>query len=98
LALASGDWVLAIDADERVTPALAAEIRRVIADPASPYHGFRVPIRSEVLGRPFAFSGTQQDHPLRLFRRDSGRWIGLVHETVDLRGPGCPARTPLRPR
>ena len=35
LALASGDWVLSIDADERVTPALAAEIRRVIADPAT---------------------------------------------------------------
>ena len=36
LALASGDWVLSVDADERVTPALAAEIRRVIADPATP--------------------------------------------------------------
>src|SRR4029077_1728288 len=59
LALASGDWVLSIDADERVTPALASEIRRVIADPATPCRGFRVPIRSEILGRRFAFSGTQ---------------------------------------
>ncbi len=86
LALASGDWVLSIDADERVTPGLAAEIRRSIADPANPYRGFRVPIRSVILGRPFAFSGTQHDLPLRLFRRDSGRWIGLVHETVELDG------------
>ena len=31
--MATGDWVLSVDADERVTPALAAEIRRVIADP-----------------------------------------------------------------
>jgi glycosyltransferase involved in cell wall biosynthesis len=87
LDLASGDWVLSIDADERVTPALEAEIRRVIADPAIPYRGYRVPIRSVILGRPFAYSGTQHDQPLRLFRRDSGRWTGLVHETVALDGP-----------
>jgi glycosyltransferase involved in cell wall biosynthesis len=86
LALAAGDWVLSIDADERVTPALAAEIRRVISDPAAPYRGYRVPIRSIILGRRFAFSGTQHDRPLRLFRRDSGRWAGLVHETVELHG------------
>jgi glycosyltransferase involved in cell wall biosynthesis len=86
LALASGAWVLSIDADERVTPALAAEIRRVISDPATSERGFRVPIRSEILGREFAFSGTQHDQPLRLFRRDSGHWAGLVHETVELNG------------
>ena len=49
----------------------------MISDPANPYRGFRVPIRSVILGRPFAFSGTQHDLPLRLFRRDCGRWIGL---------------------
>jgi glycosyltransferase involved in cell wall biosynthesis len=86
LALASGDWVLSIDADERVTPALAAEIQRIISDPATSERGFRVPIRSEILGRQFAFSGTQHDQPLRLFRRDSGHGAGLVHETVELNG------------
>ena len=96
LALASGDWVLSVDADERVTPALAAEIRRVIAEPANPYRGFRVPIRSVILGRPFGFSGTQHDHPLRLFRRDSGRWVGLVHETVELNGPVGSLQNALR--
>ena len=85
LALATGDWVLAVDADERATPELAAEVRRAIADRAE--IGHRVPIRSIVLGRPFRFSGTQHDLPLRLFRRDRGRWVGRVHETVDLAGP-----------
>ncbi|HZW32989.1 MAG TPA: glycosyltransferase family 2 protein [Isosphaeraceae bacterium] len=98
LALASGDWVLAIDADERATPALADEIRRWIADPDHPYRGFRVPIQSEILGRRFAFSGTQDDRPLRLFRRDSGRWVGRVHETVELRGPAGLVRNALRHR
>ncbi len=87
LALASADWVLSIDADERVTPELAVEIRRRLADTSNPYIGFRVPIRSEILGRPFGYSGTQQDLPLRLFRRDRGRWTGLVHETVAIAGP-----------
>jgi glycosyltransferase involved in cell wall biosynthesis len=84
---ASGDWVLSIDADERATPALEAEVRRVINDAANPNRGFRVPIRSVILGRRFAYSGTQHDIPLRLFRRDCGRWVGLVHETVELDGP-----------
>ena len=86
LDLASGEWVFAIDADERATPELAAEVRRAISDPANPRQGFRVPIRSEILGRPFRASGTQHDRPLRLFRRGSGRWVGAVHETVDLQG------------
>lgn len=96
LGLASGDWVLSVDADERVTPALADEIRRGLADPANTFRGFRVPIRSVILGRAFGFSGTQHDHPLRLFRRDSGQWIGLVHETVALDGPAGSMRNALR--
>ncbi|MGP0069077.1 MAG: glycosyltransferase family 2 protein [Isosphaeraceae bacterium] len=97
---ASGDWLLSVDADERVTPELAAEIRSVINDndPATSYRGYRVPIRSEVLGRRFAFSGTQHDLPLRLFRRDSGRWVGLVHETVELSGPAGTLASPLNHR
>lgn len=98
LAMATGDWVLSVDADERITTALAAEVRRVIADPAAPYLGYRVPIRSEILGRRFAFSGTQHDLPLRLFRRDAGRWVGLVHETVDLQGPAGTVSGDLRHR
>ena len=86
LALASGEWVFAIDADERATPELAAEIRRVTSDPRQPHSGYRVPIRSVILGRPFRYSGTQYDRPLRLFRRGSGRWVGAVHETVNLDG------------
>lgn len=86
LELASGDWIFAVDADERATPELAAEVRAVISDPGSTHVGYRVPIRSIILGRPFRFSGTQHDRPLRLFRRGAGRWIGTVHETVELEG------------
>ena len=98
LGLASGDWAFAVDADERATPALAAEIRAAIANPRSNIAGYRVPILSEVLGRSFRYSGTQQDLPLRLFRRDFGRWTGEVHETVLLDGPAGRLREPLRHR
>ncbi len=87
LVRASADWVLSIDADERVTPDLAVEIRHRLSDSSNAYVGFRVPIKSEILGRPFGYSGTQQDLPLRLFRRDRGRWTRLVHEIVEITGP-----------
>jgi glycosyltransferase involved in cell wall biosynthesis len=98
LALATGDWVLAVDADERATPDLEREIRRILANAVNPHVGFRIPIRSEILGRPFRFSGTQHDLPLRLFRRDRGRWVGDVHETVVLDGSAGRLRQALRHR
>jgi glycosyltransferase involved in cell wall biosynthesis len=98
LGLASGDWVLAIDADERVTPELAEEIRHRLGEAGVAFVGYRVPIKSEVLGRPFHYSGTQEDNPLRLFRRDCGRWTGRVHETVMIEGPIGQMRGALRHR
>jgi glycosyltransferase involved in cell wall biosynthesis len=83
---ATGDWVFAIDADERASPELASEVRRLTSDPAQPHAGFCVPIHSVILGRSFRFSGTQHDWPLRLFRRGAGRWVGAVHETVEFTG------------
>jgi glycosyltransferase involved in cell wall biosynthesis len=98
LDLASGDWVFAIDCDERATVELAAEIRSVTTRDHSSetqnhtneiarYNGYRIPIQSVILGRGFGYSGTQCDLPLRLFRRDQGRWKGKVHETVAIEGP-----------
>jgi glycosyltransferase involved in cell wall biosynthesis len=98
LALASGDWVFAIDADERATPEFWDELRERIADLTQPCAGYRVPIRSVILGRPFRFSGTQHDRPLRLFRRGAGRWVGAVHETVDLAGEAGLLANPLQHR
>ena len=68
--------MLSIDADERATPALAEEVRRVIGQTTNRERGYRVPIRSVILGRRVGYSGTQHDLPLRLFRRDCGRWSG----------------------
>jgi len=95
---ASGDWLLSIDADERATPELSDEIRRAVAEADDATAGYRIPIRSEILGRPFGYSGTQQDLPLRLFRRDRGEWTGRVHETVKLDGEARRLLSPLEHR
>lgn len=84
LRLAAGDWVLSIDADERPTPPLAAEIRRRIE--RSRVAAFRVPIRSRIFGRRLRLSGTQDDCPVRLFRRHAARWTGDVHEVLRVSG------------
>lgn len=98
LAATSGDWVLSLDADERATPRLVDEIHETLRDPNNPHAGFRIPIRSEILGRPFGYSGTQQDLPTRLFRRGRGSWTGQVHETVRLDGSIGRMRHPLEHR
>jgi hypothetical protein len=96
LDLASGDWVFAVDADERSSLGQGQEIRRLTSDTSSPNLGYRVPIESVILGRSFRYSGTQNDRPLRLFRRGRGRWVGAVHETVDLDGAVSQLVEPLR--
>ena len=84
LRLARGDWVLSIDADERPTPALVDEIRQKIA--TTQWSAFRLPIRSWIFGRRLRRSGTQDDLPVRLFRRRAARWTGDVHEVLQVRG------------
>jgi hypothetical protein len=84
LQLAAGQWILSIDADERPTPRLAEEIRRRIAQ--SRYSAFRLPIRSTIFGRPLRYCGTQDDCPIRLFRRAHAQWIGDVHEVLHVHG------------
>jgi glycosyltransferase involved in cell wall biosynthesis len=86
LSLATGDWVLSIDADERVTPELAAAIRNAMADPSA--DGWEIPRRSRFCGREMRHSGWSPDYVLRLFRRDSARFDdAAVHERVICDGP-----------
>lgn len=82
---ASGDWVLSLDADEAVTPALAAEIRQVCSG-GDALDAYRIRRRSRMFGRWLRFSGTQHDAPVRLFRRGRGRFEQAVHEQVQVEG------------
>lgn len=81
LSLATGDWVLSIDADERVTSALQQEIRAAIG--RADAEGYEMPRLSTFCGRPMRHSGWYPDYVLRLFRRGRARLSDdVVHERV----------------
>jgi glycosyltransferase involved in cell wall biosynthesis len=80
---AANPWVLILDADERITPELAAEIARVLADPK--HDGYRIPRLNHFLGHPIRHGPWQNDDCLRLFRRDLGRYVGPTdHAEVEM--------------
>jgi glycosyltransferase involved in cell wall biosynthesis len=87
--LASHDWILSLDADERVTPELASEIRALLnGDP--PARGYRVPRTTWYLGRWIRSTDWYPDYQLRLYDRRAGHWTDRrVHESIELQGtPG----------
>ncbi len=84
---AAHDWVLGLDADEQVSPALGESIRAALASPGDRV-GFACNRRNHYLGRPVRWAGWYPDRRVRLFHRAHGRWIGPdPHDTVRLDGP-----------
>lgn len=84
--LATHDWILSLDADERITPALAEEIRAVLT--TEPAHAaYRMPRVTWHLGRWIRTTDWYPDPQLRLYNRTKARWISpLVHESVAVDG------------
>ncbi len=90
---ASHDWIFSLDADERVSDALATELRqlRVPAGQGDASHdiaGYRIPRMTFHLGRWLRTTDWYPDYQLRLYDRRRARWAGrLVHESVKADGP-----------
>lgn len=86
--IAANDWILSIDADERVTPALAGEIRDLMQR-GPERQGYRMPRVTRYLGRWIRSTDWYSDYQLRLYDRRAARWNDRrVHESVEL--PGAP--------
>jgi glycosyltransferase involved in cell wall biosynthesis len=84
--LASHDWILSLDADERVTAALATEVREVLAGEPG-VSAFRIPRVTRHLGRWIRSTDWYPDWQTRLYHRQRARWTGAyVHEAVDADG------------
>jgi glycosyltransferase involved in cell wall biosynthesis len=82
--MATCDWILQLDADERVSPELAREIKEKIGEPVN---GYWAPRKNMFLGRFLMKGGQYPDYTLRLYRRGKGRLPQVhVHEQAEVVG------------
>ena len=94
IALATGDWILALDADEQVSPDLAEEIRRAVREPQADVYA--LPRLSRFCGRYMLHSGWWPDRVPRLFRRGKARYSDdHVHERLLFEGVSARLHAPL---
>ncbi len=94
---AASEWVLILDADERLTPPLAAEIRRTLASPRENVEGYSIARLNHFLGHRIRRCGWDTDRVIRLFRRDACRYARRwVHAEIGLRADQvAPLREPM---
>lgn len=84
---AKHEWVLLLDADERPSPELVAEIQTILANPEVPQDCFWIGRQNFFLGKKVNYSGWQNDEVVRLIRRDRCRYDDKqVHEEIDTEG------------
>jgi glycosyltransferase involved in cell wall biosynthesis len=88
LALASGDWILSLDADERVSDGLCGEIQALLQQPLGTLAaGYAISRRNYLWGRWLRYGGLYPDYQIRLFRRGEGYFKARrVHESVAIDG------------
>jgi len=83
---AANEWILSIDADEELTPALSDEMAALKVTETG-VDGYSMPRLARYLGRWIRHSGWYPDRKIRLYRRDRGAWQGeYVHESVQVKG------------
>ncbi len=94
LSMATKEWILSLDADERVTVALKAEIETQLLN--SSFDGFSIPFRSEYCGRILRFGDWTNDRQTVLFRRNKGQFVSLqVHERIEIDGSIAKLNNPI---
>jgi glycosyltransferase involved in cell wall biosynthesis len=92
--MARCEWILQLDADERVTGGLREEISRVIQNPE--INGYWIPRKNFFLGRFLMKGGAYPDYTLRLYRKGKGRLPQQdVHEQAEVAGEVGYLREPL---
>ena len=85
---AASDWVLCLDADERVSQELRAEIETARERGFSSHAGWSVPRITDYFGHFLRHGNAYPDRLIRLFDRRRGRWIGHeIHENTQVDGP-----------
>lgn len=80
----TGDWILALDADEEITEDLKKEIKEKIND--SNFTAFIMPRKNFILGKEIKYSRWSPDKHIWLWKKGFGKWVGNVHEEVQVMG------------
>jgi glycosyltransferase involved in cell wall biosynthesis len=93
---AAHDWVLCVDADERVTAGLRTEIERLRADGFRGARGWTVPRLNDYFGRFLRHGNSWPDRQIRLYDRRAAHWAGYeVHEKIEVSGEVGALQGPL---
>ena len=97
LDLVTQEWVLFLDADERLTSELRRELTDTLLNPSDAIAGYRIPRRNIMFGRELRGGGWHPDYQLRLLRRGRARYSPAheVHEIVELDGETGTLTAPL---
>ncbi len=90
---ASCDWVLNLDADERVSPELKEEILGAIK--SEEYSGYYLARKQYFFGKWIRYGGWYPNYQLKLYRKEKGRWRKPVHERVRVEGKVDYLKSPL---
>jgi glycosyltransferase involved in cell wall biosynthesis len=93
LSKARGEWVLFVDSDEIVAPALAQEVKTRIKD--SGIAGYYIPRNDILCGKTLTHGEVGGMRLLRLAKKDAGRWVRPVHEVWDIKGKTSALTQPL---
>lgn len=82
---AKSEWILSLDADERIPEELAQEIKEKVKD--SIYNGYKIPRKNIIFGKWIEHSFFWPDHQVRLFRRGKGKYVSEeVHKQLEIEG------------
>ncbi|MBU2632263.1 glycosyltransferase family 2 protein, partial [Patescibacteria group bacterium] len=84
---ATGDWILSLDADERISKELAEEIRQVLKSNQSSINGYWIPRKNIIFNKWIKHTGWYPDLQLRLFKKGKGEYIKkAVHKPLEIEG------------
>lgn len=93
---AKHNWILSLDADERVTSDLHDEIVKIIKHPNKRFGAYAIPRKNYIFGKEFKYGGLWPDYVVRLFRKDKFvRWEGRLHEQPVISGRLSYLKKPL---
>lgn len=93
LSVATTEWVLQLDADERMTPELWSELTAAVD--RGGFAGFRIPTQNYFVGKPLRHGGWYPQYHLRLQMRTRTRWTREVHEFAVVDGAVGVLRAPM---